>query len=366
MADDNDDTSTTRRPSCLSWPNARNSPALILLAGIIFSFGPLIFRSTTGATGAWQYLVYRFLGLIASGLLWLFVTIPLWKLALTRRRAMRSAIGALLMMGCNICFIVALERIDSATTLLLQSLAPFSAALLGWLVRRERTDFVTWCSMLLAVVGVVIMGSEWDASDPIGLCAAIGIAVLLGGYAVVLRGADEAAPEPRVQFLLNGLFGLLTALVIVCASQGASALRVPLQDALCGLSAGSLCLGLGIPLYQAAGRHVSPARTTLLLLSEVVLAPVWTFAFASERPTGRTIAGGSVLLLAIVWLTLHPKPSGAADGTSGKSTTRCWSSCTAAITKHAPGSFLHPVSTQASAHMPPEPLSVKMVLTNLA
>ena len=293
----------------LARPNPRNSPALILCAGIVFSFGPLIFRLTTGTTGAWQYLVYRFAGLVASGTLWLCVTLPAgWKLRLTRRRVARSALGGCLMMGCNICFIVALERIDSATTLLLQTLAPFSAALLGWLVRRERTDFVTWCSMVLAVVGTAIMGSEWDASDPIGLCAAMGIAVLLGGYAVVLRGTDEAAPEPRVQFLLNGVFGLATALLIVCASQGAAALRVPARDAICGLSAGGLCLGLGIPLYQAAGRHVAPARTTLLLLSEVILAPLWTFAFASEVPTGRTIGGGSVLLLAIVWLTLHPGP----------------------------------------------------------
>lgn len=45
--------------------------------------------------------------------------------------------GSVLPMGrCNICFIVALERIDAATCLLLQSLAPFSAAFLGWLVHR--------------------------------------------------------------------------------------------------------------------------------------------------------------------------------------------------------------------------------------
>jgi drug/metabolite transporter (DMT)-like permease len=75
------------------------------------------------------------------------------------------------------------------------------------------------------------------------------------------------------------------------------------------MAAGSLCLGIGIPIYQACGKHVPSARTTLLLLSEVVLAPLWTFAIVSELPTARTIGGGLVLLLAIVWLTLRPVPA---------------------------------------------------------
>ena len=37
------------------------------------------------------------------------------------------------------------------------------------------------------------------------------------------------------------------------------------------------------------------------------LGPLWTLAFANEVPTARTIGGGAVLLLAIVWLTVHPE-----------------------------------------------------------
>ena len=72
---------------------------------------------------------------------------------------------------------VALERIDAATALLLQSLAPFSAALLGWLMYREQTDRHTWLSMVLAVAGVAVMGTGWGSTDPIGLAAACMIAV---------------------------------------------------------------------------------------------------------------------------------------------------------------------------------------------
>jgi hypothetical protein len=43
-----------------------------------------------------------------------------------------------------------------------------------------------------------------------------------------------------------------------------------------------------------------------LRLFQVILAPLWTFLFVNEIPAVRTLIGGGVLLLAIVWLTVHP------------------------------------------------------------
>jgi drug/metabolite transporter (DMT)-like permease len=176
-----------------------------------------------------------------------------------------------MMCWCNVGFIVALQRIDAATVLFLQCLAPFSAAGLGWLVHRERTDRHTWCSMALAVAGVAIMGSGWQAADPIGVLAAALQPVMLGGYAVVLRGTGESAPEPRLQLLLSSLLGLAVAVpvAVATASDGAYSLSLPPRDILCALTAGAGCTGIGLALYSTAGAHVPAARATLLLLTEV-------------------------------------------------------------------------------------------------
>ena len=129
-----------------------------------------------------------------------------------------------------------------------------------------------------------------------------------------------------------------------------------------------LCLGLGIPLYQAAGRHVASARTTLLLLSEVILAPVWTFAFASEVPTGRTIGGGAVLLLAIVWLTLHPG-SQAAEA-SQLAHLRWWHYPCTDVDKQPSAWFGRFARSRGGASggmaVPPAPIAADIVLTNIA
>ena len=64
---------------------------------------------------------------------------------------------------------------------------------------------------------------------------------------------------------------------------------------------------MGLPIFNAAGRHVPAARTSLLLLSEIVLAPIWVWLVVNEVPAGKTVAGGAVILLALVWVTTHPK-----------------------------------------------------------
>jgi drug/metabolite transporter (DMT)-like permease len=71
-----------------------------------------------------------------------------------------------------------------------------------------------------------------------------------------------------------------------------TSLIIPPFDALCAMTAGGVCLGVALTLYNVAGAHVPAARTTLLLLLEVILAPVWTFLFTDEIPTIRTLIGG--------------------------------------------------------------------------
>ena len=236
---------------------------LVLLSGVVFSIGPLIFRSTTGSATALQYIFWRFVGLglvAAAGLLGMVL--------LFRRRPRpqrQDALGGLVMCGCNICFIVALERVDSATVLLLQSLAPWSAALLGWILLKEPVDRTTGFTMALATAGVGIMGTEWGEADFLGLAAALAIAVLLGSYAVLLRrvsgDATEAEKDDKsIAAAVEGALrlALWTALagfaISVPANLTASphSVSIATKDALLGATAGGFCLGVASTYKQSA------------------------------------------------------------------------------------------------------------------
>ena len=82
---------------------------------------------------------------------------------------------------------------------------------------------------------------------------------------------------------------------------------LPVRDAALAFTSGAVLLGVGLPIFNAAGRYVPAARTSLLLLSEIVLAPIWVWLIVDETPSGNTVAGGAVILVALVWVATHPK-----------------------------------------------------------
>ncbi|OUW86536.1 MAG: hypothetical protein CBD84_04790 [Acidimicrobiaceae bacterium TMED224] len=280
----------------------RNGSAVVFLTGTLFSFSPLLFRWTSGEGSEWLFLLWRSIGILIAALIGLSLSSGAPLMTAVTTGLGKNLLAGALMAGMSTSFIISIARIDAATTLLLQSLAPFSAAFLGWLVLREKVDGHTWAAMTTAVVGVVIMGSTWDSSSVVGISAACCIPLMLGIYTVLLR--DSQRRDPRAQVFFTGVIGLVIGLVASAVTGG---FALPIQDIFLALISGGILLGVGLPIFNAAGRHVPAARTSLLLLSEIVLAPIWVWLVVNEVPAGKTVAGGAVILLALVWVTTHPK-----------------------------------------------------------
>lgn len=280
----------------------RNGSAVVFLTGTLFSFSPLLFRWTSGEGSEWLFLLWRSIGILIAALIGLSLNSGAPLMTAVTTGLGKNLLAGALMAGMSTSFIISIARIDAATTLLLQSLAPFSAAFLGWLVLREKVDGHTWAAMTTAVVGVVIMGSTWDSSSVVGISAACCIPLMLGIYTVLLR--DSQRRDPRAQVFFTGVIGLVIGLVASAVTGG---FALPIQDIFLALISGGILLGVGLPIFNAAGRHVPAARTSLLLLSEIVLAPIWVWLVVNEVPAGKTVAGGAVILLALVWVTTHPK-----------------------------------------------------------
>ena len=282
--------------------NDRNGAAFVFLTGALFSFSPLLFRWTSGEASEWLFLLWRSVGILVASVVALMFgssSRPIDALTIGLRK---NLLAGALMAGMSTAFIISIARIDAATTLFLQSLAPFSAALLGWLLLRERVDLHTWAAMATAVIGVVIMGSTWDGSNGVGICAAACIPLMLGVYTVLLRDGERR--DPRAQVFFTGVIGIGVGLIAGALTGG---FDLPVRDVLLAITSGGVLLGVGLPIFNAAGRYVPAARTSLLLLSEIVLAPVWVWLIVDETPSGGTGVGGAVILVALVWVATHPK-----------------------------------------------------------
>jgi drug/metabolite transporter (DMT)-like permease len=59
-------------------------------------------------------------------------------------------------------------------------------------------------------------------------------------------------------------------------------------------------IGLGLAFLTIGARLIPAAQVALISLLEVVLGPLWVWLSVGERPTAATLAGGAVVVAAVV------------------------------------------------------------------
>jgi RarD protein len=125
-------------------------------AGLVWSLGALMAR-LAGDTDAWQYLIWRSIGiLIVMELLTRARRRPpLLPIAYTSGRLMLLACGALLL--ASVAFVYAVKNTTAANAAFLASVTPLIAVVLARLFIGERLTRVTIAGITLALVGLLVM-----------------------------------------------------------------------------------------------------------------------------------------------------------------------------------------------------------------
>jgi drug/metabolite transporter (DMT)-like permease len=59
-------------------------------------------------------------------------------------------------------------------------------------------------------------------------------------------------------------------------------------------------IGLGFALLTIGARLIPAGEVALITLLEIVLGPLWVWAFLSEQPATATLAGGTIVLAAVL------------------------------------------------------------------
>lgn len=270
----------------------RRGLILVVLAALAWSSGGLLLRSVE--TDPWATIFWR--SLFAAVTLFLFVAIRDGRATLRLFLGMGWA-GVLLgvcFATASTSFVVAVQYTTIANVLLLQSLSPFLAGIMGLIFMREHVERRTWIAMAFAIAGVAIMVSNTlGTSSFTGTLFAMLIALGFGGATVVLRYNRHVRMTPAA--CLATVLAMAFAIVM-----GASPGSASLQDV--GLLAllGSGQLALGMILYTTGARLIPAAESALLANIEVVLGVVWVWIVFSENPGVRTLIGGSVILASLI------------------------------------------------------------------
>lgn len=292
------------------WKSAHNLPGFGLA---LAAFGALmitpdtLFMRYSEMTG-WSMLAWR-------GSLMGVLLLAIW--AVIQRRQLAQDWAALLRwpglvaavshaIG-NMFFSLAVAETAVSIVLIALASSPVFAAIFSRVLLAESTRAATWVAMIIAFIGVgyavssapieVAEGTQGSGSMVLGAGYAICAAALIGLSFVCYR----KAPEMNVLLVTGtgalgaGAIGLMmTPAALLFAGQ-------PIFISINGL----FVLPVSFLALTYATRYTQAANVSLLMILETILGPLWVWLGFGERPTQEMFIGGAIVIIAIVFYTLH-------------------------------------------------------------
>jgi drug/metabolite transporter (DMT)-like permease len=189
-------------------------------------------------------------------------------------------------------FLLALNYTTVANVLFMQAAAPMMAALLGWVLLSEPVDGRTWAALALAGAGVALMAA---GSLDAGTTAVVLPLVVTASFAAVI----VIARHRRDVSMMPATCASQVLVVTACLPFVAPGSAGPGDWAvLAALGVGQM--GLGLAFLTVGARLIPPAQVAIISLLEVVLGPLWVWLAYDERPSAATVAGGAIVVAAVV------------------------------------------------------------------
>jgi drug/metabolite transporter (DMT)-like permease len=188
-------------------------------------------------------------------------------------------------------FLVALNHAPVANVLFMQALAPIIAAGLGTFLG-EPVSRRTWLAMGVALTGVAVMVGGPSAASWLGQGLSLLMAVSFAATLVITRHRRDVSMAPAT---------CLSQLVVFAAAAPFAQLApVGAKDLTLLATLGICQIGLGFVFLTIGGRLIPAGEVALITLLEIVLGPIWVWAFLSEQPAAATLVGGAIVLAAVL------------------------------------------------------------------
>lgn len=218
-----------------------------------------------------------------------------------------------------VCFVLSARRTTAANAIFIQYTGPVYVALLGGKLLGEKATRRDMVAVGGCIAGMALaFGGELGGGRMEGNLLAVISSFGFAGLPLLVRldqqrleasasvvSASVATFAPLVAMSLGNAIAAAVAIPAMIAHPvvGDTALRT--YAVLVAL--GTLQIGLPYVLYAIAVRRLRALESSLLATIEPVLAPVWVVLATGERPSALAIAGGAMIVLAVVAQAARPR-----------------------------------------------------------
>lgn len=229
--------------------------------------------------------------------------------------------GVLAVASAQLCYFLAVARLDVGVALLVEYTAPMAVVLWLWARHGNRPSRVTVVGAAIAAVGLVLLLNVigGHSIDLVGVAWALG--AMVGAAAYFVMGSDESNGLPPMALAAGGV--LVAAVVLIAAALTGV---LPFQTAtgnvafqglavpwwIVALTLGVVTAGLSYVAGIAATRALGARLASFVSLTEVIAAATFAWLLLGQTPLPIQI-GGALLVLAGVVVVKLGEPKVAAE-----------------------------------------------------
>jgi len=291
----------------LELKNEKIAIPVVLMAGIIWSFGPLVVRYMSEPNLVpWQYIFARGLTIFLVINFYLFFEEGRSFYKNYLKIGISGIVGGTGLGIAMITFIYSITNTSAAITLLCLAAMPFFTALLGFLFLKEKISINVWIAIVIATIGIIIIAfGNTQKSSLLGLVFGMVSSIGFSVFSVTLRWRKETPKFTTVAFA--GFFCFVVSATVISTNDMVF-FSTSYNGALFSLHGVLVCMGL--ILYSIGSKVIPAAELTLLSLMEVIGGIFWVWVpilGINEIPSTNTIIGGFFLFMSIIYYSLTIK-----------------------------------------------------------
>ena len=272
-------------------------PLLVFLGAFSLSFGGLIIKSFEGAT-QWQILFWRTVFFLLVISIYLLVTYRKDIFKSFYNSGIPGFFGGLILSFGFCGYVFAMYNTTVANTNFIIQTQTIFLAIFGYFFLKEKISKITLTSIILAISGIILMvGNTLSPGQMIGNVAAFSMPISFAVLILVVRKYQNVDMVPS-QFIA-GIFALIIGYLM------SGKIIISYHDIFLGFLAGFFQLGFGFIFITIGAQRTPSAMVGIIMLTEAVFGPLWAWLFINEQPPNVVLAGGTIIIIAVLLQFLH-------------------------------------------------------------
>jgi drug/metabolite transporter (DMT)-like permease len=194
-----------------------------------------------------------------------------------------------------VLFVIANKLTASANAILLQYSAPVWAAVLGWVLLKEKLHWEQGGALILVMAGLVLFFKDGLASGSLAgnsLALISGVSFGLSSVLMRMQQGGTQADAFILSHLIAALFGVPFFFFYPPAMNPAAVGTI--------LFLGIFQVGVASLLFAYGIARITAVRAMITAMTEPVLNPVWVLLATGEKPSPSALIGGGIIVAAVL------------------------------------------------------------------